>query len=149
MEIGEIINSTFKTPFQKAIINLRYTSNYVGNIQNGFMSKYDLSMAQFNILRILRGAKGAISVNTVKDRMIEKSPNTTRLMDKLIDKNLINRMRCDKDRRVLYVEISDEGLELLSKIDYEIDNESPLDFSGNLTEQEAEQLSDLLDKLRG
>lgn len=149
MEIGEIINSTFKTPFQKAIINLRFTSNYVGNIQNGFMSKYDLSMAQFNILRILRGAKTAISVNTVKDRMIEKSPNTTRLMDKLIDKQLINRMRCDKDRRVLYVEISNDGLDLLSKIDHEIDNESPLDFSGNLSPEEAEQLSNLLDKLRG
>jgi DNA-binding MarR family transcriptional regulator len=149
MEIGEIINSTFKTPFQKAIINLRFTSNYVGNIQNGFMSKYDLSMAQFNILRILRGAKTAISVNTVKDRMIEKSPNTTRLMDKLIDKKLINRMRCDKDRRVLYVEISEDGLDLLSKIDHEIDNESPLDFSGNLSAEEAEQLSNLLDKLRG
>lgn len=147
MEIGEIINSKFKTPFQKAVINLRYTANHIGSFQNNFMAKYDLSIAQFNILRILRGAKGAISVNTVKDRMIEKSPNTTRLMDKLIEKKLINRMRCDKDRRVLYVEISESGLELLSKIDE--DPDLSLDHCGSLTAEEAEQLSLLLDKMRG
>ena len=147
MEIGEAINSKFKTPFQKAVVNLRYTANYLGNCQNSFMLKYDLSLAQFNILRILRGAKGAISVNTVKERMVEKSPNTTRLMDKLIEKDLIQRVRCDKDRRVLYAEITQEGLDLLSKID-----EDPcfaLDNCGSLTADEAEQLSLLLDKMRG
>lgn len=147
MEIGEAINSKFKTAYQKAVINLRYTANYLGNCQNQFMIKYDLSLAQFNILRILRGAKGAISVNTVKERMIEKSPNTTRLMDKLIEKNLIQRIRCDKDRRVLYVEITQDGLALLEKID--CDPHFSLDNCGNLTEQEAEQLSALLDKMRG
>jgi DNA-binding MarR family transcriptional regulator len=147
MEIGEAINSKFKSSYQKAVVNLRYTANYLGNCQNHFMLKYDLSLAQFNILRILRGAKGAISVNTVKDRMIEKSPNTTRLMDKLIEKKLIQRIRCDKDRRVLYVEISREGLELLEKIDN--DPNFSLDNCGNLTEEEAETLSNLLDKMRG
>ncbi len=147
MEIGEAIKSTFKTPYQKAVVNLRYTANYIGNRQNHFMVKYDLTLAQFNILRILRGAKGAISVNMVKDRMIEKSPNTTRLMDKLIDKKLIQRIRCDKDRRVLYVEISEEGLTLLDKIDN--DPNFGLDRCGKLTEEEANTLSDLLDKMRG
>lgn len=147
MEIGEAINSTFKTSYQKAVVNLRYTANYIGNHQNNFMIKYDLSLPQFNILRILRGAKQAISVNAVKDRMIEKSPNTTRLMDKLIDKKLINRIRCDKDRRVLYVEITEGGLELLDKIDN--DPNFGLDKCGSLTADEAEQLSNLLDKMRG
>jgi len=147
MEIGEAINSKFKTPYQKAVINLRYTANHIGNIQNNFMSKYDLSIAQFNILRILRGAKTAISVNTVKDRMVEKSPNTTRLMDKLIEKKLIDRMRCDKDRRVLYVMINDGGLDILDKIDN--DPDLSLDHCGNLTADEANQLSLLLDKMRG
>jgi MarR family transcriptional regulator, 2-MHQ and catechol-resistance regulon repressor len=105
MEIGQIIQSKFANSRQKAIVNLRYTSNYFNLLQNNYMSKFDLTMPQFNILRILRGAKGVISVNAVKDRMIERSPNTTRLMDKLIEKGLIERVRCDEDRRVVYVSI--------------------------------------------
>ena len=147
MEIGEVIKSKFRNARHKAVVNLRYTSNYIGNIQNSYMAQYDLSMPQFNILRILRGANGAISVNTVKDRMVEKSPNTTRLMDKLIDKGLMERVRCEEDRRVVYVSITQAGLDLLTKIDE--DNDSKLDVSGNLSEAEAEQLSTLLDKLRG
>ncbi len=147
MEIGQVIKSKFRNARHKAVVNLRYTSNYIGNIQNSYMAQYDLSMPQFNILRILRGANDAISVNTVKDRMVEKSPHTTRLMDKLIDKGLMARVRCEEDRRVVYVSITKAGLDLLAKIDE--DSESKLDVSGNLTEAEAEQLSALLDKLRG
>jgi MarR family 2-MHQ and catechol resistance regulon transcriptional repressor len=147
MEIGQVIKSKFRNARHKAVVNLRFTSNYIGNIQNTYMAQYDLSMPQFNILRILRGANDAISVNTVKDRMVEKSPNTTRLMDKLIDKGLMERVRCEEDRRVVYVSITNAGLDLLAKIDE--DSESKLDVSGNLSEAEAEQLSALLDKLRG
>jgi DNA-binding MarR family transcriptional regulator len=147
MDIGEIIQSKFANSRQKAIVNLRYTSNYFNLLQNNYMSKFDLTMPQFNILRILRGAKGVISVNTVKDRMIERSPNTTRLMDKLIEKGLIERVRCDEDRRVVYVSITDDGLELLAKIDNE--QKGFVDLSENLTEEEAETLSGLLDKMRG
>jgi MarR family transcriptional regulator, 2-MHQ and catechol-resistance regulon repressor len=146
MKIDEIIKANFQSPQQKVIVNIRYTSNCLSNAQNSFMSKFDLTMPQFNILRILRGAKDSISVNTIKDRMIEKSPNTTRLMDKLIDKKLIERVRCDEDRRVVYVKITKNGLELLSQID----NEFNLNSLNNvdLTNEEAELLSDLLDKLR-
>lgn len=147
MEIGELIKSKFQNSRQKAIINIRFTSNWMANIQNSYMSQFDISMAQFNILRILRGAKAALNVNTVKERMIEKSPNTTRLMDKLIEKGLIDRVRCEHDRRVVYVSISKSGLELLAKID--IDFNQVFLFSENLTESEAETLSNLLDKLRG
>lgn len=146
MEIGKEINSRFQSPQQKAIINVRFTSNWISNLQNGFMSKFDLTMPQFNILRILRGANEAINVNTVKERMIEKSPNTTRLMDKLIEKGLINRIRCEKDRRVVYVEISSKGQEILTEIDHSVDNNSF--FTEKLNDQEAETLSNLLDKLR-
>ncbi len=147
MDIGEIIQSKFQSSFQKAVVNLRYTANFLGNIQNNFMAKYDLSIAQFNILRILRGAKGPISVNTIKERMVERSPNTTRLMDKLIEKNLIERVRCDNDRRVVYVEITKDGLDILARID--VDPDLRLNACGSLTEAEAEQLSNLLDKMRG
>lgn len=144
--IDEEINTKFNSPQQKVMVNIRYTSNYLGNFQNKFMGTYDLSMAQFNILRILRGAKEAINVNTVKDRMIEKSPNTTRLMDKLLDKKLIERERCEDDRRVVFVKISEEGLKLLEKIDVEMKGSSLI--PNILTDEEANTLSHLLDKLR-
>ncbi len=147
MKIEDVIQTTFKTNKQKAIVNIRYTSNYLNSLQNMFMLEFDLSMPQFNILRILRGANTAINVRTVKERMIEKSPNSTRLMDKLVLKNLIIRTNCKNDKRVVFVEISEDGLALLSKIDLKMD----VDFieSDNLTEEEAETLSFLLDKLRG
>jgi DNA-binding MarR family transcriptional regulator len=146
MKIEDEIQTRFKTPQQKAIINIRYTSNFLGNIQNSLMDQYGLSMAQFNILRILRGAKSAINVQTVKERMIEKSPNTTRLMDKLIEKELIERTRCTNDRRVVYVEISKGGLALLKAID---DNSDILNMiQVGLSDLESQHLSDLLDKVR-
>ena len=110
------------------------------------MSEFGLSMAQFNILRILRGAKETISVNTVKNRMLEKSPNTTRLMDKLIEKGFITRVRCEEDRRVVYVRISDTGLELLARIDVALADDDLT--TCNLSDKEANLLSDLLDKVR-
>jgi DNA-binding MarR family transcriptional regulator len=148
MKIEDAIKSSFPSSQVKAIVNLRYTANYVGAIQNSFMARYDLTMPQYNILRILRGAGKEITVNSVKDRMIEKSPNTTRLMDKLIDKGLITRSRCKDDRRVVFVEITPTGLELLSKIDLAFDEEGSKFVPKQLTDEDAEALSHLLDKLR-
>src|SRR5688572_21494917 len=107
MEIGEIIQAKFKSVQQKAVVNVRYTSNFIGQYHNNYMAQFDLSMPQFNILRILRGSGKPISINTVKERMIERSPNTTRLMDKLIEKGFMERVRCDADRRVVYVSITE------------------------------------------
>lgn len=146
MKIDEIIQTKFQTPQHKAVVNIRYTANYLGHIQNSFMAEFDLTMPQFNILRILRGAKSAISVNTIKDRMVEKSPNTTRLMDKLIEKGLIERVRCNDDRRVVFVEITKQGLNLLAEIDKQFNTNSFTQL--NLTDKEAEELSRLLDKVR-
>lgn len=148
MKIDDVIQSKFSSSFHRAIVNVRYTSNFLASRQNTFMSQFDLTMPQFNILRILRGAKKAITVNTVKERMVEKSPNTTRLMDKLIDKNFIKRTRCEDDRRVVYVEIKKEGLDVLSKIDKELADSGEFFTPISLTEEEADQLSYLLDKLR-
>jgi len=150
MRIDEEIQSKFKSPMHRVIVNLRYTSNILAARQHKFMSPFGLSMAQFNILRILRGAKKTISINTVKERMIEKSPNTTRLMDKLIEKELILRERCESDRRIVYVKISKHGLKLLKEIDDAFEDKalnSKMIPTG-LTEDEADQLSNLLDKLR-
>lgn len=148
MEIGKEIKSNFKTPQQKAFVNLRYTSNWILKKQNTFMSKFELTMPQFNILRILRGAGNGIylSVNTIKGRMVEISPNTTRLMDKLLNKKLIERERSIDDKRIINVCITETGMNLLSEIDNHFDKE--LTMSNILTNEEAEFLSDILDKLR-
>ena len=146
MKIEDAINTVFKSPQQKAIVNIRYTSNFIYGIQTEFMMEFDLSMPQFNILRILRGAKKAINVNTVKERMIEKSPNTTRLMDKLVAKNLIIRSHSNEDRRVVFVEISKLGLTLLQNIDAKLAENNI--FRDHLSDEESEILSDLLDKVR-
>lgn len=133
------------SPQQKAIIDIRLASNHIGQVQTTFMLQYSLTMPQFNILRILRGAKESISINTLKQRMIEKSPNTTRLLDKLIEKGLVQRARSRVDKRVLYVEITSEGLLLLEKIDANSFLRSLLYAS--LSEKEAVQLSKLLNKV--
>jgi len=147
MEIGKEINTTFASSNIKALVNIRYTNNWIAALQNKYMAQHDLSMPQFNILRILRGAKKKLNVNTVKDRMIEKSPNTTRLMDKLCDKKLIERIRNEKDKRIIEVRITKKGLELLDTIDVDFENESM--FMYNLSAEESETLSNLLDKIRG
>ena len=142
--ISKDINSKFISNKIKALINIKYTSNWLNSKENEFFKPYGISPQQYNILRILRGAKERVKVQIVKDKMIERAPNATRLMDKLCVKNLIERERCEHDRRVVFVKITNIGLEILLAID---DNEN-LSFLNNLNENEAAQLSDLLDKIR-
>ena len=143
-DISKDIKSKFTSNKVKALINIKYTSNWLSSRENEFFKPYGISPQQYNILRILRGSKDKIKVQIVKDRMIERAPNATRLMDKLCDKNLIERERCEHDRRVVYVKISEVGLGLLSSID----NIKNVSFLDNLSEEEAANLSNLLDKIR-
>ena len=143
-DISKDIKSKFASNKLKALINIKYTSNWLNSQENEFFKPYGISPQQYNILRILRGSKAKMKVQIVKDRMIERAPNATRLMDKLCDKNLIERERCESDRRVVYVKITNQGLELLSNID---DNKN-LSFLEKLSDEEAETLSNLLDKIR-
>jgi MarR family 2-MHQ and catechol resistance regulon transcriptional repressor len=143
-DISKDINTTFKNNKVKALLNLIYTANWISSKQNTFFKPFGISPQQYNILRILRGAGEAIAVQTIKDRMLERSPNTTRLMDKMCSKKLIDRVPCPGDRRVVHIEITKEGLQLLKKIDKEVKD----DILQNLTEEEAIVLSDLLDKIR-
>lgn len=142
---SEAINSSFKDNRVKAMLNILYTANWISSHQNEFFKQFGLSPQQYNILRILRGAKQPIKVQTIKERMVERAPNLTRLTDKLCDKNLIERIPFEGDRRVVLIGITKQGLELLEKID----PQSPqLNLLKNLNEEEANQLSDLLDKMR-
>ncbi|WP_299555015.1 MarR family transcriptional regulator [Seonamhaeicola sp.] len=143
-DISKDINSTFINNKVKALINIIYTANWINSHQNEFFKPFGISPQQFNILRILRGAGEPIKVQTIKERMIERAPNATRLMDKLCAKELINRLPCPGDRRVVHIEITDKGLQLLDAIDKDFKD----DLLENLTDDEAKQLSNLLDKIR-
>lgn len=138
------INSSFANNKVKAMLNILYTANWISSQQNTFFRPYGISPQQYNVLRILKGVKQPLKAQTIKERMIERAPNTTRLMDKLVVKKLITREHCPNDRRVVYIEITNQGLELLSEISKNLKD----DLLENLTEAEAKQLSDLLDKIR-
>ncbi len=143
-DISKDIESIFPNHKVKALINIKYTANWLNSTENEFFKPYGISPQQYNILRILRGAGEPIKVKVIKDRMIERAPNATRLMDKLCEKDLIERLSCDHDRRVVFIKISSKGLTLLT----EIDKIFKLDLLEKITDEEAVQLSNLLDKLR-
>ena len=143
-DIGKDIKSKFANDKVKALINIIYTAGWINSQQNEFFKPYGISPQQFNILRILKGAGEPLKVQMIKERMIERSPNATRLMDKLCAKYFIERIPCPDDRRVVHINITKEGLKLLDTISKNFKD----DILENLTLKEAKQLSDLLDKIR-
>ena len=143
-DLAKDINSKFENNRVKALLNIIYTANWITSCQNEFFKDFGISPQQYNILRILNGAREPLKVQTIKDRMLERSPNATRLMDKLCAKNYIERLPSEHDRRVVKIVITKEGKALLTSIPRNLNN----DLLKNLNEEEAEQLSDLLDKMR-
>ena len=150
MKIEDAIKQTkgFKNLCEKVVVNVQYTSSWLNQKNSDIFSPYDLSIQQYNILRIIRGQKGkSVTVKFLIDRMLDKSSNASRLVDKLFAKKYLTREQCDSDRRRVDIFITELGLNTLKKIDTL--NEVELKKHINLTDKEANQLSDLLDKLRG
>jgi DNA-binding MarR family transcriptional regulator len=149
MRIEEEIQSTkFEDNFQKVAINIAYTDGWLQNNLRVHFEKYNLTHQQFNVLRILRGQyPKPATVNLLKERMIDKMSDASRIVDRLVQKELVSRCTNTKDRRAVDVRISDKGLDILSKMDAEFKVKDIL--QKNLTAEEAAALSDLLDKLRG
>jgi DNA-binding MarR family transcriptional regulator len=148
MKIEEAINQKkFKTEFQKATVNLIYTHNWLNNKFKKFLKTYKITQQQFNVLRILRGQfPEPISTSTIRNRMLDKMSDASRIVDRLCKKGLVERRVCSTDKRLVDVIINEEGLKLLSEIDLHQDT---IDIAKNgLTVEEASQLSDLLDKMR-
>ncbi|MGB5242534.1 MAG: winged helix DNA-binding protein [Lutimonas sp.] len=136
-------SSSFPNERTRALLNLKYTANWLEKVGNELLKPFDISIQQYNILRILRGAKKAIKMNEVRERMIENSPNSTRLMDKLCEKSLIERERSENDRRVVFVKITQKGLQLLDQISIE----DYVQVMNSLNENELKVLNELLIKL--
>ncbi|BDD05559.1 MarR family winged helix-turn-helix transcriptional regulator [Aureibacter tunicatorum] len=147
--IEDEMNTKFANGKQRMMSSIVFTSNWIQNRFGDFIKPFGISSQQFNILRILRGAKEWLSMNEVKKRMVEKSPNTTRLCDKLLAKELILREKCHEDKRVVYLKISDKGLELLSEIDQAEAQIDMCDYFENFTEEEADLVTNVLNKMRG
>jgi DNA-binding MarR family transcriptional regulator len=130
------------------VVNLLYTQSYLVTAQQSLFKPHDLSPEQYNVLRILRGQNGVpTTVSSIQDRMLNKMSNASRLVEKLKLKDLVKREECPSDRRQVDVLITEKGLELLKQLEIQVE-EGNRQFV-NLTELEANQLNDLLDKLRG
>lgn len=149
MRIEEEIQSTnFEDNYHKVVINVSYTYGWLNNVLRCQFEKHKLTNQQFNVLRILRGQyPKPATVNLIKERMIDKMSDASRIVDRLVQKGLVSRCTNNKDRRAVDIRISEQGLEVLAKMDKEFKTKELL--KNNLTEEEAVQLNDLLDKLRG
>ena len=149
MKIEEAIKqSAFASEYQKLGVNLLFTSGWIEAKHSALLKPFDLSIQQFNILRILRGQKGnPLSLLEISDRMIDRMSNCSRLVDKLLAKGLAERKTCPQDRRQVEITITSNGLNLLTQVD-SIMPQMHRDMAV-LSEEEARTLNALLDKLRG
>ena len=144
-----IKQSKFKNDFQKAHINILYTASFLNALTANALKPYNITVQQFNILRILRGMyPKAATVKLLTERMLDKTSNASRLVEKLRQKGLVERDPCSNDRRRVNVIITEDGLNLLEKASDVIDK-GVLDFNQAMTNDEAAVLNNLLDKLRG
>ncbi len=143
----EIQQKKFKNETQKLAVNLIYTTNWLNSFYGSYFKNSDITLQQYNVLRILRGQyPNACSVKLIKDRMLDRMSDASRIVDKLMAKNLLVRNQCPKDRRSVDVLITDKGLQLLEQLDI-IDEDSKKVFKA-LTKNEIGLLNALLDKLR-
>lgn len=148
MSIEKSIKATRPLPIDtRTVINVMYTSRFIENMVDQF-KQHDLTMQQYNVLRILRGQKGKpANLSTIQERMIDKNSNTTRLVDKLIEKDLAKRQQCQSNRRKVEIFVTEKGLELLKGLD-PITEQINKKIVSNLDQTEKEKLNQLLDKLR-
>jgi DNA-binding MarR family transcriptional regulator len=141
-------NKSWQSPYHKLGVNITYTHYWLQDLFKQHLKPFDISLQQYNVLRILRGQHPNPSrINLLKERMIDKSSDASRLVERLRAKGLVKRVTNTNDRRAVDTLITNKGLDLLKKIDA-IDSK----FEGvfhNISPQEAETLNDLLDKIRG
>jgi DNA-binding MarR family transcriptional regulator len=144
----EIFSTKFTSQHQKASVNIIFTYNWLNGLIKNELEKSNITNQQFNILRILRGQyPNPATVNILKERMLDKMSDASRIVDRLVQKDLVTRTINKKDRRAVDILITKKGLELLEAVHMETAMYDGL--KSNITDEEAKQLSDLLDKFRG
>jgi DNA-binding MarR family transcriptional regulator len=149
MKIEEILKSTVPMDNSKKIIlNVLYTQNVITENFNEILKPHEISGEQYNVLRILRGQKGnPANMCVIQERMLAKTSNTTRLVDKLLLKDLVTRKVCPENRRKIEVLITQKGLDVLKELDPKVIAHEQF-FSKNLNLEEIDQLNQLLEKYR-
>jgi DNA-binding MarR family transcriptional regulator len=142
----DIQQPKFRNEYHKTVVNLIYTYNWITEKTKQFFEKGDITSQQYNILRILRGAGKPLSTLQIRQRMLDKMSDTSRIVDRLVKKELVQKVICKTDRRLVDVTITDTGLQLLDQLDSY--NEQMDAMLGSLSEEEAKMLNQLLDKIR-
>lgn len=147
MSIEQDINQrVFRNEYQKALINLVFTHNCIMEKMKEMFGKEELTMQQFNILRILRGADGPLSTLQIRQRMLDRMSDTSRIVDRMVLKGLVKKNICKTDKRLVDVVITAKGRKLLEKFDA-LDNEMDA-LLGPISEEEARTLNKILDNMR-
>ena len=143
----EIKQKSFQNEYHKLAVNLQFTANWLSAVHAKVLRPFGISAQQFNVLRILKGQfPNPSSLILIRERMLDKESNASRLIDKLVSTGLTKRIQCPNDRRQVEITITEKGVELLNQINPKVEElESTL---SGLSVTEANQLNSLLDKLR-
>ena len=143
----DIQQQHFQSESQKAIVNLVYTYHWITEKIKTMLSQDGITMQQFNILRILRGSDPQpLSTLTIRERMLDKMSDTSRIVDRLVLKGWVIKRTCASDKRLVDVSITKDGKRLLEKIDKRIDDMNAVVSS--LSQQDLKRLNELLDQMR-
>lgn len=144
---NDIQQKSFRSEHQKALLNIIYTHNYLNNIVNEFFKDYSITRQQYNVMRIIKGqSPKAASIQLIRERMLDKMSDASRIVERLRIKNLVKREASPEDKRTVQITITEDGIKLLETIETRIEEvESSL---RKLTVEEAAQLNTLLDKIR-
>jgi len=142
----DIQQTNFRNEFQKMGINIIYTANWLNEKMGQILSTEDITQQQYNILRILRGSECPLSTLKIRERMLDKMSDTSRIVDRLIVKGLVEKTACVKDKRLVDITVTKKGLQLLEKLDAL--NESIDSILNGVSEKEAHTINQILDKLR-
>ena len=148
MSIDDEIKGRFRNDYHRGVINLIYTVNHLSYDFTQHLKKHNLSEPQYNVLRVLKGFKdeGPVSLGFLKDRMLDKNSDVSRIVDRLFCQGLVARSENKTDRRQKDIYITEKGLTLIaSMIDCEYKTDSLLN---NLSDSEIQELNRLLDKIR-
>ena len=148
MDVEKRIKTDQPLPLQRrSIIHLMLVNHQIGEQMSHALKPFEVSLQQFNVLRILRGQKGKpANLSTLNDRMVSRMSNTTRLVDKLIAKGLVHRNTCPENRRKVEIRLTEKGMESLSAMDQAVDA-AENKLMGSFTEEQLRQLNDLLDQV--
>ena len=142
----DIQQTNFRNEFQKMSINIIYTANWLNEKMGQILSTEDITQQQYNILRILRGSNAPLSTLKIRERMLDKMSDTSRIVDRLIVKGLVEKTACVKDKRLVDITVTKKGLQLLEKLDAL--NEQIDSILNGVSEKEAHTINQILDKLR-